>query len=204
MNVDRVYSAGFWIGLLIVFGLIATGILHSIVKDQRLPPIYLNYSKDTYATVIEQKDYERGIPQLKLAAKLDLFGRRPKHYFELAKAAYKARDIENQNYALRALRQIVEEGHISDARVYYYLSVALILQPDVDRDDRLEAIGLCKETLLLDDSFAPAHANLGVVWTELGDYEKAAEHFSHALRLDPTLTQARYGLQYVSGRLYKR
>lgn len=197
MNIRRVYPSLFVIGVVTFFTLLAVGGYQSVRTKGSLPPVYLNYTKDIQTTISDRKDYPRAIHQLRLAVKLDHYGQRPKHFFELAKASFRAGDRQNQQYALRSLRQMVESGTIDDPRVYYYLSVALILQDKVDQSVAREAISLCRHTLRLTPDFAPAHSNCGVALIMLGETDQALMHFRTALRLDPTLEQAQQGMQYL-------
>ena len=197
MNIRRVYPSLFAIGVVTFIALLAVGGYQSVRTKGRLPPIYLNYTKDIQTTISERKDFPEAIRQLRLAVKIDHYGQRPKHFFELVRASFRAGDSQNQQYALRSLRQMVESGTIDDPRVYYYLSVALILQDKVDRPVASEAISLCRHTLRLTPDFAPAHSNCGVALIILGETDQARMHFRTALRLDPTLEQAQQAMQYL-------
>ena len=197
MKARQVYPSLFAIGVAAFFVLLAAGGYESVSTNRRPPPIYLNYSKEIETTITKQKNDRKAIEQLLLAVKLDFYGHRPKHFFELAKAAYRTNDLKNQQYALRSLRQMVEAGTIDDPRIHYYLAVALILQNEVSRSDAREAIKLCHRTLSRDPNFAPAHSNMGVAWVMLAEPDKARPRFLQALRLDPTLEQAQQGMQYL-------
>ncbi len=61
------------------------------------------------------------------------------------------------------------------------------------------AVAALKEVAEKDESYAPAWTNLGMVYDETGDTEKAKEAFNKALEVDPNDT---YGLQsYASSQL---
>lgn len=179
---------------------ILLGVVQSIQSDRRLPPVNQNYHKDTYATVIEQKDYARGIPEMRLAAKLDFFEHRPRHLFELARAAYRVRDAADLEFARDSLQKMVVDGSVdARGRVYYYLSVVLTLQTPVDRATRMKSIELAEMSLSHDPKHAPSYSQLGLNWTQLGEYDKAMSCFSRALDLDGSLPQAQQGMRFLSG-----
>ena len=187
------------VGMLIFAAGIVLGVVQSIDSEHHLPPVYLNYQKDTYETVIEKKDYARGIPEMRLAAKLDFYGHRPRHFFELARAAYRVGDAEDLIFAREGLQRMVDEGFVDQrGRVFYYLSVVLTLQPDVDRKTRLRSVELAEMALSHDPNHAAGHSHLGLNWVNLGDDRKALTCFSRALELDPDLPQARQGMQFLS------
>jgi Flp pilus assembly protein TadD len=53
----------------------------------------------------------------------------------------------------------------------------------------------------LDPANPNTHNNLGGVLFQLGDYQKAAEQFSDALRIDPSNAGARQNLALVQARM---
>ena len=77
----------------------------------------------------------------------------------------------------------------ADAAYFYAL---ILLHTNADNRDQAEK--LLKRAVILDPDFAHAHLQLGSLYLDQRDYADAAVQLASALRLDPTLTEARYKL----------
>jgi tetratricopeptide (TPR) repeat protein len=64
-----------------------------------------------------------------------------------------------------------------------------------------EAIDEFTKALQYDLAKADAHNDLGVAYFQLGDYEKSAEQFSEAVKIDPASGYAKQNLALVQAKL---
>lgn len=200
---DRMYRLLFVVGVAL-FGLgIGLGVYESLANRRRLPPVYIDYAQELERVVAEH-DYRRAVEELRLAARIDYFSHRPRHYFELCKTAHRMGDRETQQFALESLRAMFDANAIADARIYYYLSVAVILKPKVTERDLLEALGFAIRAIEEEPEFAPAHANMGQILAVLAtsgdgppnfsELRQAAFHCQKALELAPSNVDAKQTL----------
>jgi Flp pilus assembly protein TadD len=58
-----------------------------------------------------------------------------------------------------------------------------------------------KQAVRLDPADSNTHNNLGGIFFQMGEYEKAAEQFSYALRIDPSNASARQNLALAQVRM---
>jgi tetratricopeptide (TPR) repeat protein len=77
---------------------------------------------------------------------------------------------------------------------YYFKSKALLLLGRTD-----EAIATSRAVLERDPNNVLAYADLGLIYSVMGQRDKAIEMFETALRIDPTFSSARESLSRLRG-----
>lgn len=171
-------------GVLLVFVSIAAGIAHSVISERRLPEVALIYSHDINAALAEQ-DYQRAIPQLRLAVDLD-FGNETR-LLELAEAANAVGDLESQVIAARGLSRLQpKNAELADLLASVYLKV----------DRPLDAAVAAARAVRHEPNNPDYRCRLGTAWLAMGEKEKAAEQFQAALLLDPYCEPAQLAMQF--------
>ncbi|MBP89948.1 MAG: hypothetical protein CMJ64_25110 [Planctomycetaceae bacterium] len=178
---------------------VGLGVYESWSEERRLPPIYIDYT-DEIEELSQSTDYERTIEELWLAAKLDHFAHRPRHFFDLCRTGFRANDRKTMREGLEGLRLLMETGGSADSRIHFYLSVAISLQPDANKDDLFEALGYADQATQEQPDFAPAHVQLGQLFAILAvgenkqvdvvELQRAALCCETALAIDPSNTDA--------------
>lgn len=201
---NRLYQFAFIAGIAAVAAGIGLGVYQSLVTGQGLPPVYINYMDEIQKTLVEGRDYEHAVGQLRLAARIDYFSKRPRHLFELAKASYRIKDLETHRQAINALRALTNSGATADPRVYYYLAVAIMLQPDVGQEEMTEALGLAAQAVNVEPDFGQAHLTLGKALAilatsepgkvNLGELQQGEIHLRRAVTLEPGNAEAAQAL----------
>lgn len=104
---------------------------------------------------------------------------------------------------------LLEQGEIDAAEIHY--REAIRLKPNarlhsglgailVDKQQYREAIRELRTAIVLDPSFALAHANLGTALTRAGESGLASTEYNEALRLEPANVQALSGLGEIEFR----
>lgn len=182
------------------------GVYDSWSAERRLPPVYIDYT-DEIEQHTQSGDYQRTVEELRLAAKLDHFAHRPRHFFELCRAGFRENDPVTMREGLDGLRRLIETGGSADSRIYYYLSVAISLQPGASKDDLLEALGYASQATQEQPDFAPAHVQLGQLFATLAvgadnrvdvvELRRAATCCETALAIDPDNADAKSMLAQI-------
>jgi len=198
--VTRLYQFAFIVGVAATAIGIGLGVYQSFATGEGPPPVYINYVGEIQKLLVDGEDYESAIDALRLAARIDYFGKRPRHWFEIAKASYRIQDLDSHQQAIKALRALSQSGSTADQRIYYYLAVAIMLQPSVGEDEMTEALGLASQAVSVEPDYGPAHLTFGqalaVMATSesgrvnLSELQMAEFHLKRAVSLEPSNVEA--------------
>jgi len=197
---NRLYQVAFVVGTTGFAVLIGLGVYQSLAAGEGLPPVSIDYAGETQRLLVDGDDYARTAERLRLAARLDYFSTRPRHWFELAKLSYRADDLETYREAIKGLRALTGSGATADPRMYYYLAVALMLRPDIDQTEMTEALGLAALAAQTEPDFGQAHLTLGQALAilatsspgqvNLSELQQAESHLRRAVELEPANAEA--------------
>ncbi len=117
----------------------------------------------------------------------------PKPYLFLAEVSSLAE--RNGDEILERLRRFVELNPGSaEAHYYYALSLWKGKKTSTSTVDLSEVKSQLESAVAIDPAFAPAHLQLGAFYAQARKHREAIPEYETALKLDPTLTEARYRL----------
>jgi tetratricopeptide (TPR) repeat protein len=118
---------------------------------------------------------------------------------EALKIFNRAKYLHQEGNYEEAVREYRRAAELDDENpfIYNYMGLALLSLEDYDG-----AIKALKQALVLNPNLTDAHNNLGVVYSEIGDKEKAFQEFTQVVR-DPSFPTPEKPL-YNLGELYLR
>ncbi len=133
-------------------------------------------------------DHEAGIEQLCLAT--DLAPSETWPYVFLGKL-YNVAGVNIDEVRKRFARFVQLDP--KNAQAYYYYAMSLWDRAD-PRTDTARVESLLKKAVALDNSFADAHLQLGILYEDETRYSEAVTQFQQAIAVQPNLTTAHYHL----------
>jgi tetratricopeptide (TPR) repeat protein len=117
----------------------------------------------------------------------------PKPYLFLAEVGSLAE--RNGDEILERLRRFVElDPGSAEAHYYYGLSLWKGKKTSTSTVDLSEVKSQLESAVAIDPAFASAHLQLGAFYAQARKHREAIPEYETALKLDPTLTEARYRL----------
>ena len=116
----------------------------------------------------------------------DLYGKYPSHQGVLTTAIEAYRLVGDEQRRLELLRSGV------NVHPNYALLHQLLAEHYIASNSRLEAKEHLERTIELDAKAAWAHAQLGLLYFDVGSLDRALNAFSHAIEADPTLPHPYY------------
>ncbi len=137
------------------------------------------------------QQYDKGLKQLCLATDLNPYEKWPYLFLGSSYAALSSR-FETDEVKKRLKRFAVDQPR--NARALYYYAVSLWDRNQASEQDASEAQSLLKKAVELDPSFADAHLQLGIFYSDRGNYHGAVGELLSALAVQPNLTVAHYHL----------
>ncbi|HVT99718.1 MAG TPA: tetratricopeptide repeat protein [Acidobacteriaceae bacterium] len=140
--------------------------------------------------------YDDAVKALLRAADLDPSD--PRCYLFLSKA-YGSSPGNAAAVTERFRRYAEEQPNNARAQYYYATSLWKVKRTGGSAEDLSTVESLLKKSIMLDDSFADAHVQLGDFYADQHQYEQSIPQYERALALDSSLSDAHYrlGMDYV-------
>jgi len=135
--------------------------------------------------------YDKAVKALLAAA--DLNPRDPRCYLFLSKA-YNSSPLQADEVVERFRRYAELEPNNALAQYYYAVSLWKGERVENSHVDPGSVEVLLKKAIVLDDSLADAHVQLGNLYADQRQYEKSIPEYRRALELNPNLSDAHYRL----------
>ena len=135
--------------------------------------------------------YDKAVTTLLTAA--DLSPRDPRCYLFLSKA-YNSSPLQADEVIQHFRRYAELEPNNALAQYYYAVSLWKSKASQNSSVDPAAVEALLKKAIMLDDSLADAHVQLGNVYADRREYDKSIPEYRRALELNPKLSDAHYRL----------
>jgi tetratricopeptide (TPR) repeat protein len=159
----------------------------AIRHDPNLAVTYNNYGKaflDRGEAKQDKEETKRGIEKLEHALALDR---------NLATAYYNLAYAQSEEKPDDAIALYLSAIRLDPEYVDAYSGLGLVLGDVISPPRTDEALERLNKAIELDKTFAPAYANRGLMWANKEDYKRAIVDLEEAVRLYPSLPEARRG-----------
>lgn len=147
------------------------------IKEEDLPEIWHDkYEKvelsEDLKKFLEEKKYE--IEDLQESLKKSKYWADPDIYYKIGFYYY---TFENYNAAIKNFKKALNLN-LKQKNAYFYMGVSYMMVGELD-----EAIKQLNESIVQNEKKAESFYNIGWIWDEKGNYEKAIEFYERSLEI---------------------